>query len=154
MELLEVSCESGGPGGAVLEAGGAHRWHPKGGHGACAEYHIEEETGTMMSTNSLRDSKVNHCARLSAYRSSVILVNVNEPGRRCVRPLCACMQAYVSMLIIWIFVNGSMILKNKIPFYHPAGIFKDAFIQMFQTTFLACDKKPQNNQSIRVALLD
>lgn len=25
MELLEVSCESGGRGGAFLEAGGAHR---------------------------------------------------------------------------------------------------------------------------------
>ncbi len=91
MELLEVSCESGGRGGAFLEAGGAHRWHPKGSHSACAEYHIKEETGTMMCTNSLRDSKVNHCARLSAYRSSVLLVNVNEPGRRCVRPACVCL---------------------------------------------------------------
>ncbi len=51
----------------------------------------------MMCTNSLRDSKVNHCARLSAYRSSVLLVNVNEPGRRCVRPACVCLYVCVNV---------------------------------------------------------
>lgn len=50
MELLEVSCESRGPGGAFLEAGGAHGGHSKGSHSPCAKYHPEKKTGAMMCT--------------------------------------------------------------------------------------------------------
>lgn len=72
MELLEVSCESGRPGVAFLEAGGAHRGHSKGSHSPCAKYHTEKKTGAMMCTTALRDSKVKHCAHVSVSTSSVV----------------------------------------------------------------------------------
>lgn len=94
MELLEVSCESGRPCVAFLEARGAHRGHSKGSHSPCAKYHTEEKTGAMMSTNPLRDSKVKHCAHVDIIcgqmrRASptvspmrIILFNVNDTDRR------------------------------------------------------------------------